>query len=102
PVRPPSPAPPFPYTTLFRSIDAAQVLAEAALLLGPLVVGQGARVSALARRAHAQVEEASAQRLDLFAGLGAHVEAFHLRAQAARSEEHTSELQSRENLVCRL
>src|SRR5690606_39505517 len=26
----------------------------------------------------------------------------HLRAIAARSEEHTSELQSRENLVCRL
>src|SRR5690606_42151163 len=30
------------------------------------------------------------------------IEADHLHAQALRSEEHTSELQSRENLVCRL
>src|SRR5690606_41445683 len=32
----------------------------------------------------------------------AHVQAAGQRAAGARSEEHTSELQSRENLVCRL
>src|SRR5690606_41206994 len=31
-----------------------------------------------------------------------HVEGVHLAAAVGRSEEHTSELQSRENLVCRL
>src|SRR5690606_3283073 len=34
--------------------------------------------------------------------LTTHQDQLHLLAQALRSEEHTSELQSRENLVCRL
>src|SRR5690606_41224792 len=42
-----------------------------------------------------------AQPLRLRGGLDRRVEAQHLR-QRGRSEEHTSELQSRENLVCRL
>src|SRR5690606_40352763 len=41
--------------------------------------------------------------LDLYAGSGSYgLEALSRGAASARSEEHTSELQSRENLVCRL
>src|SRR3712207_8284431 len=71
----------FPYTTLFRSVR--QPLQR---LLGPvLVVGPGlARVAQLLQIVH-DVAPDVAQR--------------HL---ALRSEEHTSELQSRQYLVCRL
>src|SRR5690606_41642962 len=93
--RPPSP-PPFPYTTLFRSRRgccrscagpqrAAQDLADVGLGqfvaefddLGALVAGQ------------------------VVVAVAGHVFLAQRRV-AARSEEHTSELQSRENLVCRL
>src|SRR3712207_8650012 len=72
----------FPYTTLFRSPPVAP-------------------------HAYAQVETrlAAGERLDRAARLGA--DALHHRAvpadeDALRSEEHTSELQSRQYLVCRL
>src|SRR2546427_6289021 len=72
----------FPYTTLFRSPHGAPSRV-------PLVVGHGADARLLAlhdpvRRGplHAGKE----------GGAGPH----------ARSEEHTSELQSQSNLVCRL
>src|SRR2546430_8746783 len=66
----------FPYTTLFRSL-----LQNHAPVLG---VGVVAEVGAL-------VDEALALRVDIDApGIG------------VRSEEHTSELQSQSNLVCRL
>src|SRR2546427_2108447 len=69
----------FPYTTLFRSRGQAQAVALAAFLdQGDEQVGQRQRL--VAQRFHA------AQRL-------------HGRE---RSEEHTSELQSQSNLVCRL
>src|SRR3989442_7028892 len=58
----------FPYTTLFRSVNA-----------GPAVFNEIVLRAALRLRAHVQV----------------------VRAQS-RSEEHTSELQSRPHLVCRL
>src|SRR5690349_22513595 len=58
----------FPYTTLFRSIDAARVGEEQLL--------------------HPEVGDAEDE----------HV----VEALPRRSEEHTSELQSRRDLVCRL
>src|SRR5436309_5846924 len=65
----------FPYTTLFRSIDAARhVMTRRDREEGARIVVEADRV----------------------------VEAGGLRHLLARSEEHTSELQSRENLVCRL
>src|SRR3712207_6977286 len=86
----------FPYTTLFRSQREPQrqrVLAghqagdvEAALLErgdDPLVVGV-------------------ADRLHLGAGLLERVLDLAEQVADARSEEHTSELQSRQYLVCRL
>src|SRR5205823_14295156 len=78
----PPPAPPlFPYTTLFRSSfrftgDVARRLAVAAAIVAVLLGGLSVR-SVLALRG---------DRADL----------------AARSEEHTSELQSLAYLVCRL
>src|SRR2546427_7017554 len=66
----------FPYTTLFRSTEGARVAADP-------------QPSRLARRHGAALVIAG---LDLEAG--------HDLPQ--RSEEHTSELQSQSNLVCRL
>src|SRR5690606_39608772 len=82
-----SPPPPtstlLPYTTLFRShrLDdpSGQVVGDR--LHEPLPLGV--------------VEDLADQR----SGLG---EVVVLGVQGVRSEEHTSELQSRENLVCRL
>src|SRR3712207_7062867 len=74
----------FPYTTLFRSLvherQLAQDVARVALVLGIDVQGDH---FATAKSATAQI----LRRLD---------------HQQPRSEEHTSELQSRQYLVCRL
>src|SRR5207302_11308625 len=64
----------FPYTTLFRSINW--------------------RFANFAFRAHKTPEALSALQVVLAGNSPAH--------RDVRSEEHTSELQSRENLVCRL
>src|SRR3712207_8105147 len=77
----------FPYTTLFRSVlevqgDRSLVAVHAEVVGGHTVADRwlpGAGVVAPGP-------------LDLH----------HLRAQVGRSEEHTSELQSRQYLVCRL
>src|SRR5687768_18567926 len=69
----------FPYTTLFRSIP----------LSDREVVGGGDQVRAVGRpREGVQRVAMAAERL--------------LEGDAGRSEEHTSELQSRLHLVCRL
>src|SRR3712207_8811797 len=68
----------FPYTTLFRS----------------LCVSHRRRAALAALRLRQAAREGDAA--DLRRGRGRH------RVHAARSEEHTSELQSRQYLVCRL
>src|SRR5690606_41739805 len=77
----------FPYTTLFRSRGGGEVTGDVVGLLHDerqpglrlVVCGQ------------------------LSGGVGqAHLERLRLDRRFVRSEEHTSELQSRENLVCRL
>src|SRR5438270_7692874 len=77
----------FPYTTLFRSCAAG----------GRASVEIGARPRFLAREQELLDERARRRRL---------VPADELdlgdAARVARSEEHTSELQSQSNLVCRL
>src|SRR5690242_20919535 len=73
----------FPYTTLFRSGDAAHAL--------PPNIGQGAGCAMM-----------NALSLAVFLDRGADVPAQLQAWEQSRSEEHTSELQSHVNLVCRL
>src|SRR2546427_7756022 len=68
----------FPYTTLFRStIGGAPVMVS----LDGVTLPDGSRLAVAIRAEHVRVGRAAA---------------------ACRSEEHTSELQSQSNLVCRL
>src|SRR5690606_41547973 len=83
---PPSPTL-FPYTTLFRSPRTTAAAARATHR--PIIFANWATWIAAALMASPCI--------------ASHVPAREIRAAtAARSEEHTSELQSRENLVCRL
>src|SRR2546430_13858325 len=92
----------FPYTTLFRSLHRFAALPEAfvnmtisreGILTGPAVKGNlpGIALRAgISCAAFVLAQAAPAQRLPLE------------RIKLPRSEEHTSELQSQSNLVCRL
>src|SRR5690606_41458993 len=86
----------FPYTTLFRSGSglegavadiAAHLVAVETDVLGDLVGTRLGVFHRFAERGHAQHAAAAGH---------------DLTVDQPRSEEHTSELQSRENLVCRL
>src|SRR3712207_6956259 len=96
-MRPPPRSTLFPYTALFRSLQARAVFEDVfdegaggrGLEAAEGDDGDGAR-EAVAR--DAQPREAA--RLDLLA--------HRPRRHQRRSEEHTSELQSRQYLVCRL
>src|SRR2546422_5262799 len=83
----------FPYTTLFRSIKQAQhcgfTLAEISQLL------------ALRHRASARCGDVRKLALEKKRQLDARIRTMKTMSKA-RSEEHTSELQSRLHLVCRL
>src|SRR2546430_10219587 len=82
----------FPYTTLFRSEALAQELVDVGHApQGDLAAGEE-RIHAHQVHHHAAfdlLDQRARHRLVLLVGL-------------ARSEEHTSELQSQSNLVCRL
>src|SRR5690606_40239411 len=80
----------FPYTTLFRSF----LFVEAGVLQTENVAGLHRGDGGFGGRADAVVGEADRMLEDGCGGPGHGFE--------RRSEEHTSELQSRENLVCRL
>src|SRR5207302_10871256 len=82
PIRPPPRAAPFPYTTLFRSLGGLEDAVEGAAELAGLPP-------------HPRVIQPR-RRFSLYDLLRTQL------GRALRSEEHTSELQSRENLVCRL
>src|SRR5437868_12122465 len=83
----------FPYTTLFRSGGGASAARSSAERLLHGLVGGGHRLQSLDAPG-VETEDAAAEA----AGKGDLAE----RAPALRSEEHTSELQSRFDLVCRL
>src|SRR5947209_16187633 len=86
--RPPRRATLFPYTTLFRSLAAGEG-AEGGGAGGVGAVDLGA------------VDEGG-DGVDLLAGVGFGRAGGGVEDGAGRSEEHTSELQSRQYLVCRL
>src|SRR2546427_6851551 len=80
----------FPYTTLFRS--------DGAVVLG--VLAQGDERGAFRRGDELGRQHVAApHRIDLAAHHGLRALAL---SELLRSEEHTSELQSQSNLVCRL
>src|SRR5689334_24525985 len=86
----------FPYTTLFRSLKGKRVWA---LDIGALIAGSKYRGEFEERLKAVLNEIAAAEgKIVLF------IDELHtiVGAGAARSEEHTSELQSQFHLVCRL
>src|SRR5699024_12719219 len=98
-LRPPPPSTPFPYTTLFRSVlhpGVGVVLgADPEPVLGEIVEGEGEEIGVgPAFLLPPPVEVASGDDVVRHAAV--------VEAEKARSEEHTSELQSRFDLVCRL
>src|SRR3712207_9058253 len=92
----------FPYTTLFRSFIAGLLLLGIALLRSGAVPrwigGLGVLGAVLAFVPLPVLPVLSALQIELPRGLMVAA----LGVLAVRSEEHTSELQSRQYLVCRL
>src|SRR5690606_41428099 len=84
----------FPYTTLFRSRRADDLRRANGARAVHRRPPERARYADLRGRRRGLGRAAAARRSDEAAARGAEA--------LARSEEHTSELQSRENLVCRL
>src|SRR5690606_39822420 len=101
----PVPHPPrstlFPYPTLFRSARVRALLRRGQ---SETPVVQGVRIDADSRRAWLGDKELhlTTKEFDLLRVLVRDAGKVVTREQIMRSEEHTSELQSRENLVCRL
>src|SRR2546430_11448773 len=83
----------FPYTTLFRSLDRCRRV-ESAMIQLPEPAMHHRRVYRLAHDVINAVATGRPLCGDDVAGQGV--------SAAKRSEEHTSELQSQSNLVCRL
>src|SRR3712207_9167151 len=92
----------FPYTTLFRSLCIGTMMRDLPSRASAKFAGveppSNARASA-ARQSRSS--SATAFRLLLIRAPPTHDAELHL-ARGLRSEEHTSELQSRQYLVCRL
>src|SRR2546430_13623705 len=88
----------FPYTTLFRSVLDPGGAGPGAITSG---LEKGVRARDPARTDHRHRRRASWRRLRLCRLCGVAIGGLG-RAPRERSEEHTSELQSQSNLVCRL
>src|SRR3712207_8000183 len=83
----------FPYTTLFRS-DAAQPENDFCFDLIPKINGDHSSYQTIARMIAGEVSG--------YFLVGENPTVGHPNSRMNRSEEHTSELQSRQYLVCRL
>src|SRR2546421_6118458 len=95
-IRPPPRSTPFPYSTLFRS-ESGHL--PSLLLWGPAGSGKTTLAFILGKSVGGEMVQLSA----VASGVAdARKVMDHLPAHALRSEEHTSELQSRSDLVCRL
>src|SRR5690606_40504341 len=98
----PIPIPPgstlFPYTTLFRSRFTPTASARSRRNVGAPLLGRTRCILFVCASSTARRADCASAPFGRFLGYSSgpwwHIE--------SRSEEHTSELQSRENLVCRL
>src|SRR5438874_4413762 len=91
-IRPPPSSTLFPYTTLFRSYVGAAVLSQTA----NVILGIGLQLAAIA------AINGYGRDLEREADAGGMEKLVRAGYDPKRSEEHTSELQSRRDLVCRL
>src|SRR5437773_7862035 len=94
-MRPPPGPPPFPYTTLFRSGPAGDALGDAEGGRRNRIVhsttGRNPAFHTTRHHSYQRIQDAFARGLDASKCI-----------LNPRSEEHTSELQSHHDLVCRL
>src|SRR3712207_9186936 len=101
-IRPPPRSTLFPYTTLFRSVRlralAPHHLAQSVRAIGRVRVGDADAQARLVARRPRELRDELGERLPV----AAHLLHGENLAVTDRSEEHTSELQSRQYLVCRL
>src|SRR5690606_39532885 len=99
-IPPPPPSSLSPYTTLFRSLQRLHDAVRVAVTqgLGELTDGAAEAVRGVQPR---DGQWRCGRRGGSRDEIGQHGSRIH-RDELIRSEEHTSELQSRENLVCRL
>src|SRR5207302_11345376 len=101
PRRPPPP-PRFPYTTLFRSPETRPALVHNAIGGKPAIHLDGGTNTL---EANLDIDPAASPQLTVISVFTSETDApvplRKLYGADDRSEEHTSELQSRENLVCR-
>src|SRR5699024_12179915 len=91
----------FPYTTLFRS--KALIVASVPELTIRTISTEGTRsITSSANRFSSVVEAPKLVPFQRLILISAQLVPVHVLVIVARSEEHTSELQSRFDLVCRL
>src|SRR3712207_8257194 len=88
----------FPYTTLFRSRCSVRLEAEELNEKGAKWVSEQTSASVRGRKTKRTRPKSDATRRKTHKRM--RIE--HPRSRSLRSEEHTSELQSRQYLVCRL
>src|SRR5690606_41275169 len=99
--RPPT-RPLFPYTTLFRSMGLVDRAGEAIRDLAATIEEAeqvAAQIAASTHQQHNGMEQLTAAMAHIRAA-ATQTAASTRQMERSRSEEHTSELQSRENLVC--
>src|SRR5690606_41310673 len=88
-----------PYTTLFRSKGWEEYIIKKTINKSLLYVYRPKHVQELALYFNKSLPDINSDKLDEIASI---LEKYVYEDYFMRSEEHTSELQSRENLVCRL
>src|SRR5262249_61934735 len=98
PLPPPPPPPPFPYTTLFRSPNARRAALQDAMRHPDMDRAEGLLAGLVS---HSPAEAFNDLQAMVQDEVDVHRVVLAYRAWD-RSEEHTSELQSLTNLVCRL